>query len=85
MRKCDIPCICSGLTWLDPQQILILPFRLGTMTIPAHHTVGVVIFKIITSFSILSKSALTLGNNGNVTHLGVAKAKGFASLSNCIL
>ena len=41
--------------------------------------------KITPSFFILSNSALTLGNRSTATRLGVVKAKGYTSLSNCIV
>ena len=63
----------------------MVPFGLGITIIAAHHSAGVVTSEITPSFSIFSNSALTLGSRGTATHLGVVKAKGFASLSNCIL
>ena len=63
-----------SFSFVRSTHIQTFPFGLGTVTIPAHHSVGCSIFLITPSFSILASSAFTLVFVGKGMHLGVVMA-----------
>ena len=68
-----------ALSDLRSTQIQIAPFFLGTMTMPAHHSVGWSTREITPRDSILSNSCWTLARNASGTCCGVNIACGVAS------
>ena len=74
-RWCSLQTLSFNL--VKSTQIRTFPLGLGTITIPAHHSVGLSTFSITPSLSILCSSSLTLGRSGIAILLGVKSANGF--------
>ena len=71
--------LTSFLSCVRSTQIRTLPFAFGTQTIPEHHSVGTVTGEKTFCLSIDSISALTFGNMGWGTFLGLYRQTGSAS------